>query len=83
MLDSRPPHFVPAFAPLDRGVWTAPYRDDRGRELVAVVTSQGRRIADVPIPIGADKACIEQHLELMLDMVDPLRPRLALLPPDH
>ena len=65
---------------LERGVWTAPYLDRTGCEILQVMLSHGVRLAEIRIPHGAEKAVIVRHAEAILEALEPpSRSPLSLL----
>lgn len=66
---------------LDRGVWTVPGLRD-GCEALAIITSAGEYVGPIAVRPGVDRARLLAHLEILLDLIDPSRPTLTLLPRD-
>lgn len=64
------PHF-------DRGVFRLPYLvGDQGA--LCAISSDGRRLAEVPLRSEEDEAEVTTHLERLLDFIDPPTARAEL-----
>ena len=59
------------YPPPPRGVWVLPYRDELGRELLAAITHDGRKVGEMPIVDERLAPEVEMMLWDILDHADP------------
>jgi hypothetical protein len=65
-----------------RGMSLAPYQRD-GYPIVELTDSKERCIASVTLVRGVDPSLVRAVFRQLLEMADPIRPRIALVRDEH